>query len=90
MIDPTFRPPETWDGEPAPPYDVPRGTCPRCGSDQVVHLVIGMPATPEEFGSGPDWVSWVGCIHPGFDRSCADCGHTWDARLDDEDGEVDE
>ena len=56
----------------------------------LVYTGGSMPATPEEFGSGPDWVSWVGCIHPGFDRSCADCGHTWDARLDDEDREVDE
>ena len=36
--------------------------------------------------TGPDWVSWVGCVHPGFDRSCAECGLTWDSGLsDDED-----
>ena len=59
MINPMMLPPDQWgSGEPTPPYDVPRGTCPRCGSTQVVHLVIGMPASPEELGSGPDWVSW--------------------------------
>ena len=82
MINPMILPPDPWHrGEPVAPveYDVPRGTCPRCGTDQVVHLVIGMPASPGDFGSGPDWVSWVGCVHPGFDRSCAECGLTWDS-----------
>ena len=37
-----------------------------------------MPARPEDQGIGPEWVSWVGCIHPGYNRSCDDCGHTWD------------
>jgi hypothetical protein len=91
MINPQMLPPDRWDrSEPAEPfeYDVPRGTCPRCGTDRVVHLVIGMPAHSDDYGSGPDWVSWVGCVHPGFDRSCAECGLTWDSGLDD-DGEDD-
>lgn len=59
----------------AVPYVVPRGSCPACGSGEVIHLVIGMPANPEAWGSGPDWVRWVGCVHPGWDRECAQCGH---------------
>ena len=83
MINPHILPPDRWDvGEPMP-YDVPRGTCPRCGTDQVVHLVIGMPL-PDDLMDGPDWVSWIGCIHPGFDRSCAECGWTWDSGPNDE------
>ncbi len=27
----------------------------------------------------PEWVDWVGCCHPGFDRRCPDCGWTWTA-----------
>lgn len=30
----------------------------------------------------PDWVDWVGCCHPGFDRRCPDCGWTWTAATD--------
>ena len=83
MINPQILPPDMWDrGEPVE-YDVPRGTCPRCGTDQIVHLVIGMPTSADP-RTGPDWVSWVGCIHPGFDRSCAECGLTWDSGLGDE------
>ena len=85
MISPQILPPVTGDRNEAVAYEVPRGTCPRCGTDQIVHLVIGMP-TSADVMTGPDWVSWVGCIHPGFDRSCADCGLTWDSGLsDDED-----
>ncbi|WP_159081275.1 hypothetical protein [Nocardioides sediminis] len=56
-----------------------RGTCPVCASDDVIHLVIGMPALPEDWGSGPVWVEWVGCAHPGYNRRCASCGGTWTA-----------
>jgi hypothetical protein len=59
------------------PYDVPRGTCPRCGSGDVRHLVIGMPALPESMSATPDWVEWVGCLHPGHDRECDACGLDW-------------
>ena len=68
-------------------YDVPRGTCPRCGTDQVVHLVIGMPSQSDDARIEPTWATWIGCRHPGFDRSCAECGHTWDSGLEtDDDG----
>lgn len=60
-------------------YSLPRGTCPSCESGDVAHLVIGMPTGPEEWGSGPAWVEWVGCVHPGHDRRCQSCGHTWTA-----------
>ena len=67
------------DGAPEP-YDVPRGTCPSCGSGEVVHLVIGLPSGPGAGSGDPDWVSWVGCVHPGFDRECNSCGATWSGR----------
>jgi hypothetical protein len=63
------------------PYDVPRGTCPRCGSGRVRHHIIGYPPPPEARHT-PRWVAWEGCIHPGYDRDCRACGLTW---LDDED-----
>jgi hypothetical protein len=58
------------------PYDIPRGDCPRCGSTEVIHLVIGMPTGPEAM-VGPDWVKWFGCVHPGYERSCQECGLEW-------------
>ena len=51
------------------PYDVPRGTCPRCGSGDVRHLVIGMPALPESMSATPDWVEWWGACTPGTTAS---------------------
>ncbi|QBR91830.1 hypothetical protein EXE57_05735 [Nocardioides euryhalodurans] len=62
------------------PYDVPRGACPACGSDDVTHLVIGLPSGPEAMEGDPDWVHWVGCVHAGFDRECGSCGATWSTR----------
>lgn len=38
------------------PYDVPRGSCPRCGSNDIRHLVIGLPTGPEPMNSTPVWV----------------------------------
>lgn len=58
-------------------YTVPRGSCPKCSSPEVEHLVIGMPAHPDDFGSGPTWLRWVGCVHPGYSRRCAICESTW-------------
>ena len=60
-------------------YDLPRGTCPVCGSGDVRHLVIGLPADPEPAASSPQWVDWVGCLHPGYDRECDGCGFQWDS-----------
>jgi hypothetical protein len=59
------------------PYALPRGTCPRCGSGDVRHLMIGMPAHPQSMDSTPRWVEWVGCMHPGHDRECDGCGLDW-------------
>ena len=70
-----------FDGDIAP-YDVPRGTCPSCGSAEVTHLIIGMPMGPPEDLGDPPWVSWVGCLHPGYNRRCSACDHTWDALPD--------
>lgn len=66
------------DDHEASSYDQPRGTCPVCGDHQVRHLVIGYLAGPPAAAS-PDWVSWVGCVHPGYNRCCDACGHTWTA-----------
>lgn len=62
---------------PAAPYSEPRGTCPSCGSEEVTHLIIGMPARPDDGAGDPAWVAWVGCVHPGHTRSCESCGATW-------------
>ncbi|WP_445257340.1 hypothetical protein [Nocardioides aurantiacus] len=40
-------------------------------------MVIGMPAGPDAWSGDTDWVRWVGCMHPGFDRECSSCGATW-------------
>lgn len=53
-----------------------RGTCPRCGADQVLHHVIGMPVR-EVYDSSPAWVLWEGCTGPGPDRECLGCAHSW-------------
>jgi hypothetical protein len=50
-----------WEPE---PYDVPRGTCPECGSRAVKHLVIGYLEHPESMETTPAWVERVGCLHP--------------------------
>ena len=59
------------------PYDVPRGTCPSCGSRAVKHLVIGYLEHPESMETTPAWVEWVGCMHPGYNRECRRCRLTW-------------
>ncbi len=66
------------------PYDVPRGTCPRCGSGRVRHHVIGDLIDPEAMHHTPSWVVWEGCIHPGHTRSCRACGETWIAPEEDD------
>lgn len=59
-------------------YDLPgpRGTCPSCGSLDVVHHLWGMPRGP----CPVEWVVQVGCvIEPGTTRrTCEHCGHGWD------------
>ena len=64
------------------PVAASRGTCPSCGSGEVTHLAIGMPDAEAFDEDVPEWVERVGCIHPGYDRSCASCGATWvDSRV---------
>jgi hypothetical protein len=84
MDEPIALPPNREELWPGVPYEVPRGTCPRCGSDQVVHMIIGLLASGPDRLRVPSWACLLGCVHPGFDRSCAECGHTWDSGLDDE------
>lgn len=57
-----------------PPYDVPHGTCPRCGSGEVIHVLAGLPVGPV---GTPSSVAWVGCMPPGHDRECEGCGLRW-------------
>lgn len=54
-----------------------RGVCPRCGSHNVRHLMIGLISGPEKLERLPDWVSYLGCMHPGHLRECDDCGVGW-------------
>ncbi len=57
-------------------YDAGRGSCRRCGSGDVRHLMIGLlsgPPAPDV----PAWVAFVGCCHPGYDRECEACGLRW-------------
>ncbi len=53
-----------------------RGTCPRCGSAEVLHRVLGMPVL-EALESSPDWVRWEGCTSLGPERECGACEHQW-------------
>lgn len=53
-----------------------RGSCPRCGSDQVLHRVIGMPLA-DAVDSAPSWVSWEGCTGFAPERECLSCTHSW-------------
>jgi hypothetical protein len=55
-----------------------RGTCPRCGSGDVIHVVLGMPA-PFEVASAPPWVEFAGCVVDGepSTRRCDRCGADW-------------
>ncbi|CAM3449954.1 hypothetical protein NODU109028_17485 [Nocardioides dubius] len=62
-----------------------RDTCPTCSSEDVVHFVIGMPASSDDVEGSPEWERWVGCIHPGYDRECRTCGATWSSPEDYED-----
>jgi hypothetical protein len=72
-------PPDDSDDPTQVTYDLPRGTCHRCGGEAIRHLVIGLPAGPAAINMTPAWVDWIGCVHPGYDRECDDCGFTWAA-----------
>lgn len=53
-----------------------RGTCVRCGSQDVLHHVLGMPLA-ESMQSSPSWVRWEGCAGLGPDRECRRCEYAW-------------
>jgi hypothetical protein len=57
-----------------------RGSCPVCGSAEVIHVFFGLPA-PGVMEQAPEWVRFAGCtIWPdAYDRQCEHCGHTWTA-----------
>lgn len=56
--------------------DEPRGSCPTCGSGEVIHVLFGFPAQPAAL---PTWVRLGGCVIEGqvLDRACDACGHEW-------------
>ena len=62
--------------EPALPYTEPRGTCPDCGSGQVIHHLLGV-ADPRTEPADPPWIEWHGCLPPFGDRSCEECDAIW-------------
>lgn len=59
------------------PAGIARDTCPRCASHEVTHLLIGLVYPLDADSGAPEWVESVGCVHPGYDRVCKVCGHTW-------------
>lgn len=62
--------------EPDPPYTEPRGTCPDCGSDEVIHHVFGV-ADPRTEPPAPSWVEWYSTPPFIADRSCVECDAYW-------------
>ena len=72
--------------EPPEPYDQPRGTCPVCGSGQVIHHPLGGP-DPRLTEEDPPWVHWQGCLLVFSDRTCEGCGAGWNMERDEEDDE---
>ena len=55
-----------------------RGTCPRCGSGQILHVAFGLPAAGA-FDTSPPWVTDGGCViygHP-TNRHCPACELDW-------------
>lgn len=59
------------------PYTMARGTCPRCGSEGVIHITFGLPASPHVHDLYPDWVRTAGCDVPAFTRICSECHFEW-------------
>jgi hypothetical protein len=55
-----------------------RGTCPSCGSGEVMHIVFGLPADPDAL---PSWKRLGGCVVDDeiADRHCESCGLEWTA-----------
>ena len=53
-----------------------RGVCPACGSGDVTHILIGMPAGPPDY----PWIELAGCVvGDGMStRRCENCGHAWE------------
>jgi hypothetical protein len=40
--------------------------------------MIGLVTGVEQLQGLPDWVSYLGCMHPGHLRECDDCGVGWE------------
>ena len=90
-LEPRDQLPEAWDLELEvasdwPPLSLPsgdwgpRGTCPTCHSEEVTHIVIGMPDF-DLMQLAPSWVEFAGCVvESPADRRCESCGRTWSAQ----------
>lgn len=90
-LEPRDQLPEPWDLEREvavdwPPLSLPsgdwepRGTCPACHSEEVTHIVIGMPDF-DLMQLAPSWVEFAGCVvDSSADRRCESCGRTWQAQ----------
>lgn len=52
-----------------------RGSCLKCGSENVSHHYLGMPDF-DMVQLAPHWVSWS-CVSGPQDRSCEDCDFLW-------------
>ncbi len=62
--------------------DDDRGTCPACGSTDVVVVVHGLPADPSPADRAD--VRLAGCLVDGeqHDRECGRCGAAWSSADD--------
>jgi hypothetical protein len=68
------------DGYEVESYDVPPARARDVG-EATSATSSSAPAGPEPMNSTPDWVAWVGCVHPGDDRERDDCGLAWSRQI---------
>lgn len=59
----------------------PRGVCPRCASQDVLHVWFALPAGPVDIW----WIQLAGCVispmdDPSLDRRCLACVERWRSR----------
>jgi hypothetical protein len=52
------------------------GACPRCGGDDVLHIVYGLVGA-HAADEAPAWVRFAGCAVQPENRVCQTCGHEW-------------
>ncbi|MFC7458186.1 hypothetical protein ACFQS2_13425 [Brachybacterium sp. GCM10030267] len=69
-------PPEPSDSVGRPLEFPERGTCPSCGSGEIVHHVRGLPDVLY-VEAAPAWMVFGGCTMIGPDRTCSSCQHQW-------------